>query len=152
MYGKTLSIPDELIDSWYGLLLGTEAPADVGPRDAKRALARGLIERFHGAAEALEAESEFDRVFIDRAMPEQIEEVELSANGGELHLPQVVTELFGGSRSEARRKLQQGGVKLDGEPMAADPLDVPAASLDGRVMQLGKRQFRRIKISSAKPL
>ena len=52
MYGKTLSIPDELIDSWYGLLLGTEAPADVGPRDAKRALARGLIERFHGAAEA----------------------------------------------------------------------------------------------------
>ena len=71
-------------------------------------------------------------------MPEQIEEVELSANGGELHLPQVIVDLFGGSRSEARRKLQQGGVKLDGEPMPADPLDVPAASLDGRVHAAGQ--------------
>ena len=152
MYGRTLSIPDELIESWYGLLLGSQAPADVGPRDAKRALARALVERFHGAAEAADAEAAFDRVFIQRALPEHIDEVELSANGGELHLPQVIVDLFGGSRSEARRKLQQGGVKLDGEPMPADPLDVPADALDGRVMQLGKRQFRRIKISSAKPL
>ena len=82
----------------------------------------------------------------DRALPEDIEEASIASNGGTLHLPQVIVELFGGSRSEARRKLQQGGVKLDGEPVAADPLDVPAASLDGRVMQLGKRQFRRIRI------
>jgi tyrosyl-tRNA synthetase len=152
MYGKTLSIPDELIESWYGLLLGADPPAGVGPRDAKRALARGLVERFHGAAEAVGAEESFDRVFIARALPEDIPEVEIAANGGDLHLPQVIVELFGGSRSEARRKLQQGGVKLDGEPMAADPLDVSPSALDGRVMQLGKRQFRRIKISSANPL
>ena len=146
MYARTLSIPDELLGQWYTLLLGSEAPADVGPRDAKRALARELVERFHGAAEAAEAEAGFDRVFIERALPTDIEEASIAANGGTLHLPQVIVELFGGSRSEARRKLQQGGVKLDGEPMPADPLDVPAASLDGRVMQLGKRQFRRIRI------
>lgn len=152
MYGKTLSIPDELIESWYGLLLGGEPPADVGPRDAKRALARALVARFHSDEEAQEAERNFDAVFVSRGMPEDIDEIELSANGGDLHLPQVIVELFGGSRSEARRKLQQGGVKLDGEPMPAEPLDVPAEALDGRVMQLGKRQFRRIKISSANPL
>jgi len=146
MYAKTLSIPDELLGQWYTLLLGNEAPAGVGPRDAKRALARAIVERFHGAAAAVSAEEGFDRVFVDRAMPTDIQEASIAADGGTLHLPQVIVELFGGSRSEARRKLQQGGVKLDGEPVAADPLDVPAASLDGRVMQLGKRQFRRIRI------
>ena len=79
-------------------------------------------------------------------MPRTSKRSSIAADGGTLHLPQVIVELFGGSRSEARRKLAQGGVKLDGEPVAADPLDVPAASLDGRVMQLGKRQFRRIRI------
>src|SRR3954469_3925931 len=128
MYAKTLSIPDELLEQWYTLLLGASPPAAAGPRDAKRAPPRALVERFHGAAEAEAAESAFDQVFIARALPDDIEEVELSANGGTLHLPEVIVSLFGGSRSEARRKLAQGGVKLDGEPMGADPLDVPAAS------------------------
>ena len=54
---------------------------------------------------------------------------------------------FGGSRSEARRMLAQGGVKLDGETVPAEPLDVPASALDGRVLQLGKRKFRRLRIA-----
>ncbi|MBE2315081.1 tyrosine--tRNA ligase [Solirubrobacter sp. CPCC 204708] len=149
MYGRTLSIPDEQIESWYGLLLGSEPPPELGPRDAKRALARALVARFHSEEKAHAAERNFDAVFREGGMPDEIEEVVLSANGGDLHLPAVIVELFGGSRSEARRRLQQGGVKLDGEPVPADPLDVPASTLDGRVMQLGKRQFRRIKISSA---
>src|SRR4051794_16147699 len=103
MYAKTLSIPDELLEQWYTLLLGASPPSDAGPRDAKRALARALVERFHGAAEAEAAESAFDQVFIARALPDDIEEVELSANGGTLHLPEVIVSLFGGSRSEARR-------------------------------------------------
>ncbi len=151
MYGKTLSIPDELIESWFSLLLSSAPPDGAGPRDAKRALARALVERFHGADAAQAAERNFDAVFKDRGMPEDIEEVSI-AGGEELHLPHVIVELFGGSRSEARRKLQQGGVKLDGEPLPATPLDVAPGQLDGRVMQLGKRQFRRIKISSANPL
>lgn len=147
MYGKTLRIPDTQLESWYGLLLGGEIPAGVGPRDAKRALARALVARFWGEEAAAEAEAGFDRVFIAHALPEAIDEIELSADGGTLHLPQVIVEVFGGSRSEARRKLAQGGVKLDGEPVPAEPLDVPAQSLDGRVLQLGKRQFRRLRIS-----
>jgi tyrosyl-tRNA synthetase len=79
-------------------------------------------------------------------LPTEIEEVEVSANGGVLHLPEVLVTVFGGSRSEARRKLAQGGVKLDGAPLPAEPLDVPAADLDGRVLQLGKRQFRRVRV------
>jgi tyrosyl-tRNA synthetase len=147
MYGKTLRIPDQLLESWYGLLLGGGIPDGLGPRDAKRALARALVARFWGEKEAAEAETGFDRVFIAHELPEEIEEVELSANGGMLHLPEVLVTVFGGSRSEARRKLAQGGVKLDGNALPAEPLDVPAAELDGRVLQLGKRQFRRVRIA-----
>jgi tyrosyl-tRNA synthetase len=145
MYGKTLSIPDALLESWYGLLLGREVPADVGPRDAKRALAREIVTRFHGAAAAAEAEAGFDRVFIAHELPEDIPEHVFAANGELVHLPELVAAAFGGSRSEARRKLSQGGVKLDGERMPAEPLDVPASELDGRVLQLGKRQFARLR-------
>jgi tyrosyl-tRNA synthetase len=147
MYGKTLRIPDSQLASWYDLLIGSPPPADLGPRDAKRALARALVTRFWSPEAAAEAESTFDKVFIDHGLPDEIEEYVISANGGELHLPEVIASAFGGSRSEARRMLSQGGVKLDGEPLAAEPLDVPAATLDGRVLQLGKRKFRRLRIA-----
>jgi tyrosyl-tRNA synthetase len=147
MYGRTLSIPDALLESWYSLLLGSPPPDELGPRDAKRALARALVARFHGAEAALEAEAVFDRVFIARELPEDIPEFELALNGdATVHLPAVIAEAFGRSRSDARRALTQGGVKLDGAPVPAEPLDVPAAGLDGRVLQLGKRQFRRLRV------
>jgi tyrosyl-tRNA synthetase len=147
MYGKTLRIPDTELENWYGLLLGQAVPEGVGPRDAKRALARALVRRLWGDAAAGEAEAGFDRIFISHQLPDEIDEVTLQANGGTLHLPEVIVQVFGGSRSEARRKLAQGGVKVDGEPLPADPLDVPAAALDGRVLQMGKRQYRRLRIS-----
>jgi tyrosyl-tRNA synthetase len=142
MYGKTLSIPDALLPSWYDLLLGHPMPGDVSPRDAKRALARELVTRFHGAAAAAEAEAGFDRVYIAHEIPEDVPVVLIDA--GVIHLPELVSSAFGGSRSEARRKLQQGGVKLDGERLPAEPLDLPADALDGRVLQLGKRHFARL--------
>ena len=71
----------------------------------------------------------------------------LAPQNGVVHLPLLIAEAFGGSRSEARRKLAQGGVKLDGEPVAPDRLDVPASELDGRVLQLGRRQFRRLRLA-----
>jgi tyrosyl-tRNA synthetase len=145
MYGKTLRIPDELIGEWYALLLGAEPPADAGPRDAKRALARALVTRFHSEDAAREAEAAFDRVFIRHDLPEEIEEAAFAAQNGVVHLPAVIAEVFGRSRSEARRMLAQGGVRLDGEVVAAEPLDVPATELDGRVIQLGKRRFRRLR-------
>jgi tyrosyl-tRNA synthetase len=147
IYGKTLRIPDELIGQWYSLLLGQEPPADLGPRDAKRALARALVTRFHSAGAAAEAEAAFDRVFIAHEVPEEIEEAVVPSDNGEVHLPAALAQVFGISRSEARRMLAQGGVKLDGETLPADPLDLPAGALDGRVIQLGKRQFRRLQIA-----
>jgi tyrosyl-tRNA synthetase len=148
MYGKTLSIPDALLDEWYGLLLGGSPPEGVGPRDAKHALARALVARFHGEDAAAAAAERFERVFVARELPEEIEEAVLAPENGVVHLPQLIADLFGRSRSDARRMLAQGGVKLDGEPVAADRLDVPAAELDGRVLQLGKRQFRRLRLGS----
>ncbi len=144
MYGKTMRIPDEQIGPWSSLLLGAEPAAGAGPRDAKRALARALVTRFHDAAAAEEAEAGFDRLFIAHELPEEIEDLAIRAEDGSVHLPAVIAEAFGRSRSEARRTIDQGGVRLDGEPVAA--LDLPAAGLDGRVLQLGKRQFRRLRV------
>jgi tyrosyl-tRNA synthetase len=145
MYGKTLSIPDAAMPVWYDLLLGSAPPADLSPRDAKRALARALVERFHGPEAAAEAEAAFDRVFVSGELPAEIEEASFVATNGVVHLPELLSNLFGRSRSEARRLLAQGGVRLDGEPIAADVLDLPPEALDGRVLQVGKRQFRRLR-------
>jgi tyrosyl-tRNA synthetase len=145
MYGKTLSIPDSSLPEWYDLLLGTPVPEDLGPRDAKRALARALVTRFHGEAAAAEAEAGFDRVFVSRELPEEIEEAAIPAADGDVHLPELIAAVFGGSRSDARRHLASGAVKLDGEPVAADVLDLPRTALDGRVLQVGKRRFRRLR-------
>jgi tyrosyl-tRNA synthetase len=144
MYGKTLSLPDDALPVWYSLLLGAAPPADAGPRDAKRALARALVERFHGADAAAEAEAAFDRLFVARELPEEIEEAVVRANGA-VHLPELIADLFGGSRSDARRTIAGGGVKLDGEPVSV--LDIPASELDGRVLQVGKRRFRRLRVA-----
>jgi tyrosyl-tRNA synthetase len=146
MYGKTLSIPDSSLASWYGLLLGRPLPVAVPPRDAKRALARALVERFHGAQAADAAEDSFDRVHVRHEVPEHVEEVRFDAPDGIVHLPALLAQAFGISTSEARRSLGQGGVKLDGVAPPADELDVPAATVDGSVLQLGKRRFARVLI------
>jgi tyrosyl-tRNA synthetase len=146
MYGKTLRIPDEQIGPWFSLLLAADPPPGAGPRDAKRALARALVSRFHDQAAAAEAEAGFDRIFIAHELPEEIEEALVRGQNGTVHLPAVIADVFGRSRSEARRTLAQGGVKLDGEAVAPDALDMPASELDGRVLQLGKRQFRRLRV------
>ena len=146
MFGKTMRLPDEAMATWFDLLAIPAPPEGTAPRDAKRALARGIIERFHGADAAEAAQAAFDRVFIAHEVPEDIEEAHVSAADGTVHLPAALSEAFGMSRSEARRLLVQGGVRVDGEPLAADELDVPAARLDGLVVQVGRRQFRRLRV------
>jgi tyrosyl-tRNA synthetase len=145
IYGRTLRAPDSVLGTWYDLLLGRPVPPGVSPRDAKRALARALVERLHGEEAAAAAEAAFDRVFVSGELPEEIEESVVPAGNGAVHLPELIASLFGGSRSEARRAISQGGVKLDGVPVA--DLDVPAADLDGRVLQVGKRRFRRLRVA-----
>ena len=147
IYGKTLSIPDEALALWYELLLGTGPPSELVPRDAKRALARALVERFHGAPAAKRAEAEFDRIHIERRAPAEMPTVAWPADRPEVHLPALLAGAFGISTSEARRHLAQGGVKLDGEPIDNGSLDVPAATVDGKVLQLGKRRFARVQVT-----
>jgi tyrosyl-tRNA synthetase len=162
MYGKTLSIPDEAMAEYYRLLLHREpsigtpsappAPSAPGPelgqlqpRDAKRALAREIVAWLHSEADAEQAEREFDRVHIQHAAPEQIEEARFSAGeDGQVHLPGLIVEAFGGSRSEARRLIDQGAVSLGGEPLGKGEHDVSAERADGQVLKVGKRRFRRL--------
>jgi tyrosyl-tRNA synthetase len=145
MYGKTMRIPDEAMPQWFELLLGQEPPAGASARDAKHRLAREIVARFHGEEAAGAAAAHFERVFVSRDAPEDIPEAEFAAANGSVHLPELIAEVFGGSRSEARRLILSGGVRVDGEPL--QELDVPGGALDGRVLQVGKRRFRRIRIA-----
>jgi tyrosyl-tRNA synthetase len=148
MFGRLMSIPDEAMGEYYRLLLGSERP-DRPPNEAKRELARRIVDRFHGEGAGAGAEEHFNRVFVQRAAPEEMPEVELgqyrAAGNGLVHLPRVIAGAFGLSSSEGRRLIQQGGVRLDGEPVPAEPLDLEAATLDGRVLQVGKRRFCRLR-------
>jgi tyrosyl-tRNA synthetase len=148
MFGRLMSIPDEAMDEYYRLLLGEERPQEP-PNQAKRALARRIVDRFHGEGAGAAAEEHFNRVHVQHAVPDDVPDVDLGeyrADGnGLVHLPRLIAGAFGVSSSEGRRLIQQGGVKLDGEQLAAEPLDLEVDSLDGRVLQVGKRRFCRLR-------
>ncbi len=149
MFGKLMSIPDEAMDEYFRLLLGEEGRPECPPNDAKRELGRRIVDRFHGEGAGAGAERAFDRVFVQKSVPEDIPEVELteylSEDGdGKVHLPRLLSGAFGLSTSEGRRLLAGGGVKLGGEPISAITLDVPAEQLAGRVLQVGKRRFAKL--------
>jgi tyrosyl-tRNA synthetase len=146
IYGKTLSIPDTSLADWYALLLDAAPDPALSARDAKRALARALVELYHGADAARAAEDEFDRLHIRHELPEEVTEVGFEPMDGVVHLPALLARAFGVSTSEARRTLAHGGVKLNGKPIADGVLDLPAAEVDGAVLQLGKRRFARVRL------
>ena len=146
MFGKTMRLPDDAMDTWFELLAIEPPPAGTAPRDVKRALARAIIARFHGAEAATVAQAHFDRVFVEHELPAEIGDSAIDAQDGLVHLPAALASAFGVSRSEARRLLAQGGVKLAGEPLGAADLDLPVARVDGVVVQLGRRQFRRLQV------
>ncbi len=145
MYGKTMSIPDEAMGEYYRLLLGRELDGEEAPREAKRALAREIVAWLHSPEAALQAEREFDRVFVQRGTPEQIDELLFGAHDGVVHVPALMADAFGMSRSEARRLIDQGGVSLDERPLAAGEHDLAPERLDGAVLRVGKRRFRRLR-------
>jgi tyrosyl-tRNA synthetase len=145
IYGKTLSLPDAAMGGWYELLLGRPPPEELPARDAKHQLARRLVERFRSADDAAAAAAHFDRVFVKHAWPDDIEETSFDGSSGIVHLPALIADSFGRSRGDARRLLGQGAVKLDGETLSADDLDVASGRLDGAVLQVGKRGFRRLR-------
>jgi tyrosyl-tRNA synthetase len=145
MYGKLMRVPDDAMPTYYELLLDEPLDASAPPRDAKRAMARALTARYHGEAAAAAAEERFDALHVRHELPEEIEDFAFAANGGAVHLPALLADAFGVSRSEARRLLGQAGVRLDGEPLDESVLDLPVERLDGAVIQLGKRRHKRLR-------
>lgn len=160
MFGKTMSIPDEMIGKYYRLA-SSLAPAEVdaidaaladgsaNPYELKRALGRDLVTTYHSAEDAVAAEAEFDRVHKNHDLPTDIAEVsvEISVNDeGLVYLPAVLQAAgLVPSTGQARRDIDGGGVKLDGEAIAPKTYNVdPAALKPGTVLQVGKRKFARL--------
>ena len=144
IYGKTMSIPDTLTEKYLRFVSGLtgqelEAVLAMKPRDAKAALARQLVKRLHGEEAAARAEADFDRKFRRREMPEEVAERTVS-NPGDL-VATLVDVGFAKSRSDARRLIDQGGVRVNGEKATPE-----SALHDGDVLQAGKRNFVRIRL------
>jgi tyrosyl-tRNA synthetase len=140
MFGRTMRIPDSQLEEWWSLVAEQPVPAGE-PMAAKLELARFIVARSHGAEAARAAEEHFTRVVRQGEAPAEVPEHPLPA-GDPVHLPALLADAFGLSTSEARRLIGQGGVKLDGDPVAE--LDIPRERLDGAVLQAGKRRFVRL--------
>lgn len=146
VYGRTMSIPDGALGDWWRLLLGRPAPVDLPPRDSKRALARGLVQRLDGDEDAARAEAHFDRVIVAHEAPAEVEELAIAAADGTVHLPAAIAQAFSLSRSEARRLIDQGGVALDGDIVPPGEHDLAVGAVDGAVLRVGRRRYRRLRV------
>ncbi|QAV20249.1 tyrosine--tRNA ligase [Paenibacillus chitinolyticus] len=160
IYGKAMSVPDELMLKYYELatdLSHDELSAlrtgiedgSVHPRDAKMRLAATFVRMYHGEEAASEAERHFVTVFQQRALPDDIEEVELAAgeleDGGIRLVKLLVTLGLQATNGEAKRSIQQGGVRLN-EEKVTDP-NASVEVKDGDILQVGKRKFAKIKLA-----
>lgn len=149
MYGKILSIPDPLIEPYYTFLTDVALDEVAGeivssPRDAKRRLARTLVAKYHDAEAASAAEAEFDRIHVHHERPSEVARVTLDRtllkDGGTIWIIDLL-EASGlvPSRSEAKRVIQQGGVRVNEERIDSPDVDVPFAP--PMLIQVGKRSF-----------
>ena len=140
MFGKVMSIPDPALEQWWSMLADGPHPDD--PMGWKLELARRITARWHGEDGAAAGEAHFTRVVRRHEAPEEVPDLALPA-GDPVHLPALLVDGLGiASTSEARRLIQQGAVKLDGEPAAA--VDLPRGALTGVLLQVGKRRFARL--------
>lgn len=160
MYGKTMSLPDEQMMMYFELVTDVSMAklrkmekqlktGELHPRDMKRFLAREIVSRFHDRDAAIEAEAEFDRVFKENQVPEDIPEVILTTDdleNGKIWVVRLLVKAdLATSNAEGRRLIQQGGVRIDGEIIDNVDLDwVPRANA---VVQVGKRRFARVVVA-----
>ncbi len=160
MFGKLMSLDDRLMPDYFRLTTALE-PSEVEsivrdletgslhPAGAKRRLAREVVGLYWGEEAAREAERAFDRVFVERELPEEIPEVVVyddDLREERIWLPRLlVLAGLASSTSEGKRLISQGGIRLNGEEVADEDREVPVEDLDGLVIQRGKRHFRRIK-------
>ena len=158
-FGKLMSIPDHLIAK-YELLctdLGVDdharvvaglADGSVHPNTEKRRMARAIVDLYHGGGAGEKAEARFDQVFKRHELPEDAPEITLSADvvvDGKIWLPRALSAAgLAGSNAEARRAIEQGAVRIDGDPVTDPSTEFAPEGLVGRILQVGKRRFARI--------
>jgi tyrosyl-tRNA synthetase len=150
-FGKLMSITDDLMWRYYELL-SARSSAEIArlraghPREAKAALAREIVERFHGAEAARRAEEHFEKVFRAHEVPDEVEERQVRL-GGAASLPLASLLADAGvvaSRGEVRRLISQGGVSVNGEKVS-DPQ--VALGRGEHLVKVGKRRFVKLKIA-----
>ncbi len=151
MFGKVMSISDELMWEYYELLTDS-TPAEIeamrssdeNPRDLKVNLAKLIIKDFHSADAATAAEADFVARFVKKEVPDEIEEKSVSA--GNYNLADLLAQLnLAASKKEAKRLIEQGGVKLNGEKVSDTSAEIDLS--DEILLQVGKRRFLKVKVS-----
>ena len=151
MFGKTMSIPDELMDNYFTLL--TDIPAEeikvlcnaskTHPKEAKVKLGKLIVEQFYDAKAAEDAAAEFDRVFAQNQLPGDMPTVEIAAEAIMASKLLVECKLVSSS-GEAKRMVRQGGVKVNEEKVSDPAMEITPA--DGMIVQVGKRKFAKLKV------
>jgi tyrosyl-tRNA synthetase len=151
IYGKTLSIPDDLIYIYYELATDAASKelkeikkqlddSKINPRDIKRRLARTLVSMYHSKDDAKHAEAEFDKIFIKKDVPDEIPEFKIDKNNSEINIVELITTInFAPSRAEAKRLVMQGGVSINGKKIS--DFNSKLKLIEGMILKVGKRKF-----------
>lgn len=154
MFGKIMSIPDELISEYYYLILDVDdekakeiedsiKEGKVNPRDLKLDLAKGIVEIFHGKVEAEKAYDNFIKVFSKRELPEEVEELHIESfvQNSEVDIVNLLVSLnILSSKSEVKRLIEQGGLKINEEKVTSFKIKVS----NGDILRVGKKQFFKL--------
>ncbi|MED4399875.1 tyrosine--tRNA ligase [Metabacillus fastidiosus] len=155
MYGKAMSIPDVLMIKYFEL--ATDLPLEekqrikegltaetIHPRDAKMLLSKTIVKMYHGAEAAERAQQQFISVFQERAMPDEIPSIHWEGEK-KIMIVNLLVELgLQKSKSEAKRMIENGGIRLNGEKIGDTQLEIMIE--DNLILQVGKRKFIQIKM------
>jgi tyrosyl-tRNA synthetase len=154
IYGKSMRIPDPLIYAYFELTTDVSnkdlreiknqlESKDTNPRDLKRRLARSLVTLYHNSETAQKAEEEFDRIFVAKTLPDEVEEFKIKPGNGVSSIALLLTAThLATSKSEARRLVEQGGVSIDGEKIS--DVNAPIPRKKEFVLKVGKRRFLKV--------
>ena len=151
MYGKTLSIPDESMLSWYTLAADADetvlgdvkirlSDSSINPMEIKRDLARKIVELYYDKDKAIAAENYFNNITVSKGMPDVIDEYKIHEEGLLVNI--IVDSGLLNSKSEARRMIKQSAVRLDGE--AVNDIRLTLSPGKERILKVGKRRFLKV--------
>ncbi|MBI3004454.1 MAG: tyrosine--tRNA ligase [Ignavibacteriales bacterium] len=154
IYGKTMRIPDSLIYSYFELTTDLTnkdlkeikkqlQDKEVNPKDIKRKLARTLVRLYHNEVAAAKSEEEFERIFVEKSLPDEMREFKLKPGNGLSNVGSLLTATqLASSKSEARRLVEQGGVSIDGEKVT--DVNAPLPTKKDFIVKVGKRRFLKV--------